>query len=141
FQRLYGTRPFRIDGHHHLHLCPNVAWTGLLPAGTVVRRNFSFPKGEKSVVNRWYRGVTDRLLARRHILTDYFCSLAPLQPEARSQHIFSLANSYTVEVGTHPAHLEELTFLISDEMASMMGSATLALPHPLQSGAGVIQVR
>ena len=42
FERLYGRAPNRIDGHHHAHLCANVVLAGLLPAGTIVRRNFSF---------------------------------------------------------------------------------------------------
>src|ERR1035438_5912401 len=37
--RLYGAGPERLDGHHHMHLCANVLWGKLLPAGTVVRRN------------------------------------------------------------------------------------------------------
>src|SRR5262249_57956392 len=52
FRRLYGTNPARIDGHHHMHLCANVVLQGLLPTGTVVRRNFSFRTGEKGIVNR-----------------------------------------------------------------------------------------
>ena len=45
YRRLYGTEPQRIDGHHHMHLCANVLQGGLLPAGTVVRRNFSVSAG------------------------------------------------------------------------------------------------
>src|SRR5271165_4366923 len=54
FRRLYGSAPERIDGHHHLHLCANVQRAQLLPAGTLLRRNFSFQAGEKSWLNRSY---------------------------------------------------------------------------------------
>ena len=47
FRRLYGSDPDRLDGHHHMHLCANVLFRGLLPPGTLVRRNFSFQAGEK----------------------------------------------------------------------------------------------
>src|SRR5262249_4676832 len=101
FVRLYGREPRRIDGHHHMHLCMNVVLGNLLPPGTVVRRHFSFEAGEKSWVNRLYRGTTDRALGRRHKMTDRFFSLPPLEP-ARLEKIFSAARNLRVEVETHP---------------------------------------
>jgi len=68
FRRLYGAEPDRIDGHHHMHLCANVFLGELMPAGTLVRRNFSFAPGEKSWINRFYRKSLDRRLKRRHRL-------------------------------------------------------------------------
>jgi chitin disaccharide deacetylase len=113
FRRLYGEKPKRIDGHHHMHLCANVLLGGLLPEGTNVRRNFSFAPGEKSLGNRLYRKIADRILARRHHLTDYFFSLAPIEPQ-RIEKIFSLARQFTVEVETHPVNPDEYTFLLPD---------------------------
>jgi chitin disaccharide deacetylase len=107
YRRLYGTRPNRIDGHHHMHLCANVLLGGLLPGGTIVRRNFSFQPGEKSLWNRLYRAGVDRKLARRHGLVDFFFSLPPLEPPSRLQRIFSLANEFMVEVETHPVRSDE----------------------------------
>ena len=66
FIRLYGVPAARIDGHHHMHLCANMLLQGLLPLNTIVRRSFSFEVGEKSVWNRYYRRLVDRMLARRH---------------------------------------------------------------------------
>ena len=140
FCRLYGRRPDRVDGHHHMHLCANVLWAGLLPAGTVARRNFSFQPGEKSLCNRAYRGVTDRLLARRHRLTDYFFSLPPLEPAGRLQHIFSLARHAIVEVETHPVHAPEYRFLTEGGMLASAGDVPVAsrftVPLPAQAPAG-----
>ena len=116
FARLYGALPERIDGHHHMHLCSNVLLGKLLPAGTMVRRNFSFQPGEKSLYNRLYRRIVDRKLARRHRLTDYFFSLAPLDPPGRLQRIFSLARQSVVEVETHPVNADEYGFLIGDDI-------------------------
>lgn len=110
FSRIYGAAPMRIDGHHHMHLCANVLFGGLLPSGTIARRNFSFQPGEKSPGNRLYRRLTDCILARNHRLTDYFFSLPPLEP-TRLERIFSLARDYVVEVETHPANTEEHAFL------------------------------
>jgi chitin disaccharide deacetylase len=126
FRRLYGKAPERIDGHHHMHLCANVLLAGLLPAGTRVRRNFSFAPGEKSVWNRMYRRAVDGLLGRRHRLTDFFFSLPPLQPAARLQRIFSLAERFVVEVETHPPNPEEYRFLAGGEILRFTGDLPIA---------------
>jgi hypothetical protein len=111
FWRIYGYVPERFDGHHHMHLCPNVVLKGLLPTGTIVRRNFSFKPGEKSMANRWYRLVVDGVLARRHRLTDLFFSLTPLVPVRRLENICRLGQRYIIEVETHPVNPVEYKFL------------------------------
>lgn len=126
FCRLYGSQPGRLDGHHHMHLCANVLLGRLLPPGKVVRRNTSFPWGEKSWANRFYRRVTDHLLARRHRLADFFFSLTPLEPPARLQRIFSLARQFAVEVETHPANPEEYRFLLGSEISRLAGGVPVA---------------
>jgi len=121
FRRLYGTDPKRLDGHHHMHLCANVLWGRLLPTGTIVRRNFSFRPGEKSVANRLYRGLVDRMLARRHQLVDFLFSLVPLEPAHRLDRMASLARRYVVELETHPVNPEEYRFLTGGEILRQLG--------------------
>jgi hypothetical protein len=116
FRRIYGVVPERLDGHHHMHLCANVLFSRLLPPGTIVRRNFSFERREKSLWNRLYRRVVDRKLARRHRLVDFFFSLPPLELPGRLQRIFSLARQFAVEVETHPIEPEEYRFLAGGEV-------------------------
>lgn len=116
YGRLYGALPERIDGHHHMHLCANVIWGGLLPSGTTVRRNFSFQPGEKGLWNRLYRQAVDYMLARHHRMTDYFLSLAPFDPLDRLQKVFSLAQRHVVEVETHPVNAHEYRFLAGGEI-------------------------
>jgi len=116
FGRLYGVEPARIDGHHHMHLCANVLAGRLLPARTLVRRNFCFEPGEKSRLNRAYRRLVDRVLSRRHRLTDLFFSIQPMEPRARLDRICSLARTAIVELETHPAHLPEYRFLRSGDI-------------------------
>ena len=117
FFRLYGTSPDRIDGHHHMHLCANVLLGRLLPPGTLVRRNFSFQPGEKSLANRLYRKAVDHRLARRHRLVDFLFSLAPLETKGRLERIRSLAREFIVEVETHLVNGDEYRFLKGDEVA------------------------
>jgi predicted glycoside hydrolase/deacetylase ChbG (UPF0249 family) len=126
FSRLYGRLPGRIDGHHHMHLCANVLLARLLPAGIIVRRNFSFQPGEKSLCNRFYRRAVDRTLARRHHLTDFFLSLAPLELPGRLQRIFSLARRSVVELMTHPVNSEEYRFLAGGEIFRWTGDCPIA---------------
>lgn len=131
FERLYGMKPERIDGHHHAHLCANVLVQRLLPAGTVVRRNFSFQAGEKSVWNRMYRRLIDRALARRHHLADYFFSLAPMDAPSRLRRIFALAQNSVVEVETHPTEPSEYRFLRSGDIFDWLDGAVLGRPSIL----------
>jgi predicted glycoside hydrolase/deacetylase ChbG (UPF0249 family) len=126
FCRLYGAPPGRLDGHHHMHLCANVLLGRLLPPGTVVRRNFSFQPGEKSFGNRFYRKVVDRMLARRHCLTDFFFSLPPIDPPGPMQKIVSLAGDFIVEVAAHPADPEEYRLLAGGEIFRWAGDVSIA---------------
>jgi chitin disaccharide deacetylase len=116
FRRLYGKDPARLDGHHHMHLSANVLLQGLLPSGTIVRRNFTFQSSEKGIVNRTYRACVDRMLVRRHRLVDFLFNLAPLTPSNRIQRILSLARQHVIELETHPVLPEEFRFLMGGEM-------------------------
>jgi chitin disaccharide deacetylase len=121
YEKLYGSSPSRLDGHHHMHLCSNVMVQGLLPAGTQVRRNFSFLKNEKSSINIAYRKVVDSLLARRHTLTDFLFSLVPLVPSSRLCSIFALAQRFLVEVETHPVNPAEFNYLTDSKFWTQVG--------------------
>jgi hypothetical protein len=126
FGRLYGGSPQRIDGHHHVHLCANVLLGGLLPKGTLVRRNFSFLPGEKSLANRLYRKAIDNRLARRHQLVDFLFPLAPLEPRARLDRIVSVAQKNIVEVETHPVNPDEYRFLTGEEVVRWANGTPIA---------------
>jgi len=136
FERIFGCAPCRFDGHHHMHLCANVLIGRLMPAGAMVRRNFSFRAPEKGWVNRLYRRTIDRMLAKRYRLTDYFFSLPPLEPQSRIDEIFSIARGSIVEIETHPVNPEEYRFLTSDEILRMTCDLQIALrfTNPAQAG-------
>jgi predicted glycoside hydrolase/deacetylase ChbG (UPF0249 family) len=125
FQRLYGTAPARLDGHHHMHLCANVLLQRLLPVGTRVRRNLSFAAGEKSVANRAYRRCVDAALARRHRLTDYLFTLDALCGANRVEWAVRLARVHRVEIETHPAVSAEHAFLSSASMREWLSRIPL----------------
>ncbi len=131
YQRLYGEPASRLDGHHHMHLCANVQFQKLLPAGTTVRRNFSFAPGEKSALNRLYRRWQDRRLAKRHRVADFFFSLQPLDRPERLEKIVALASRFSVEVETHPVNRDEYAFLISGTLARQAGNPGIARSYAL----------
>ena len=116
YRRLYGAKPERLDGHHHMHLCANVLFGNLLPPGTIVRRHFSWESGEKRVRNALFRKFTNVVLARRYRLVDFLFSLPPLEPPARLQRIFSLASRFVVELEAHPVDPVEYQFLAGDQI-------------------------
>lgn len=132
YERLYGVPPRRVDGHHHMHLCANVIREDLLPAGLIVRRNFSFRSGEKSGLNRAYRGWIDRQLAERYQLTDYFFDLTPLRPPERLKRMFELGARANVEIETHPALYEEYRFLRGGELERYAGSVAVMRGYGLR---------
>ena len=142
FERLHGAAASRVDGHHHMHLCANVLRQKLLPAGIIVRRNFSFGPGEKGYINRLYRRRQDRGLARRHRLTDFFFALVPCAPR-RMERIFDLASRFNVEIETHPVNPEEYRFLVDGELLRYAGEGAVArgyIMRPLGRAPGVGEV-
>ncbi len=120
FARLFGKPPSHIDGHHHMHLCANVLFSNMIPAGMKIRRNFSFWFGEKSSLNRGYRALVDQWLARRYQLTDYFFDLTQCIQKKKLDRVAALAASGTVELMTHPIAQAEADYLLSNEFTGIL---------------------
>jgi predicted glycoside hydrolase/deacetylase ChbG (UPF0249 family) len=120
FQQLFGKRPSHIDGHHHMHLCGNMLWSSAIPAGTRMRRNFSFWPGEKGWMNRTYRAVVDHWLSRKYKLADYFFDLSQSIREKKLERVMVLAKSNTVELMTHPIVRMELEYLMSNQFQAIL---------------------
>jgi predicted glycoside hydrolase/deacetylase ChbG (UPF0249 family) len=129
FERLYRCVPPHVDGHQHQHLCSNVLFDQLIPAGLIVRRNFSFFRGEKSLWNRAYRHGVDRVLAKRYRLSDFFFSLEDCLNRGKLDAVYALASVRRVELMTHPVRPRELQYLMSDEYK--------ARAHSLLNGVGM----
>lgn len=117
FHRLYGKLPSHVDGHHHKHLCSNVLFGDLIPSGVKLRRSFFFWPGEKGWLNRAYRRLTDRSLARRYRSTDYFFGLSQCLGGERLARVLDLAKTSAVELMTHPVTPAEMRLLESDAYA------------------------
>jgi predicted glycoside hydrolase/deacetylase ChbG (UPF0249 family) len=137
FERLYGVPASRVDGHHHMHLCANVIAQQLIPDGTIVRRNFSFWPGEKSLANRMYRRWQDRTLARRHRLADYLFSLPQLKTRVQLERVIALAGHSSVEIETHPVNCDEYDILADKNTLFPVGRLMVARGYNLGSRKGV----
>lgn len=120
FERLYGRPPSHINGHHHMHLCANLLLSDMIPAGTKIRRNFSFWPGEKNWLNRSYRCVVDCWLARRYRLADYFFDLTQSIRDNKVDRVVALAATSKVELMTHPVVESESNYLMSDQFQAML---------------------
>lgn len=114
FTRIYGRAPSHFDGHQHMHLGTNMLLQKIIPAGKKVRRSFSFQRGQKNVVNRAYRQVVDRCLARRYRLTDSFFALAQHLETVSLKSVLDLARTTNVEIMTHTWNRPEYDLLMSD---------------------------
>jgi predicted glycoside hydrolase/deacetylase ChbG (UPF0249 family) len=134
FERLYGVPANRIDGHHHMHLCANVVAQKVLPAGTIVRRNFSYWPGERGYANRIYRQWQDRKLARRHRLTDYLFALPELELGGRAGRVMQLVGCSSVEIETHPVNANEYSLLSGSEIHFAEGPIKVARGYRLCLG-------
>jgi predicted glycoside hydrolase/deacetylase ChbG (UPF0249 family) len=119
FKRLYGIEPSHVDGHQHMHLCANMLVDEIIPKDKKVRRNFSFLKGEKSLVNRGYRHCVDKWLARRYRLTDYFFGLSTCLQRDGLERVLALAKTANVELMIHAIVPDEYSYLMSDAFGSM----------------------
>lgn len=122
FCRLYGDEPKRLDGHHHMHLCMNMLFSGKYPKGIKIRRNFSFGPSEKDPFNRFYRYLVDRWLTSRFQCTDYFFSITPIGQE-RLKRLVALSKHSDVEIMAHPGVDEEYRFLMSDHWSKLIPEA------------------
>ena len=131
FERLYGGLPGRIDGHHHMHLCSNVLFQKLLPGRTIVRRNFTFGPQDKSVGNRLYRALQDKVLNVRHRSTDSFFDLVPLERE-RLVKILDAARATCVEIEAHPGLEQQYEFLMSGGLQSVADDVETARGYHLR---------
>jgi predicted glycoside hydrolase/deacetylase ChbG (UPF0249 family) len=120
FCRIYGRQPSHFDGHQHMHLCANALFGGVIPAGSCVRRSFSFWAGEKSSWNRAYRRWVDGRLKQRFVVTDYFFALSRCLVGPRFGRVAELARTAPVELMTHPEKPDEKACLMSDRFRDVL---------------------
>ena len=122
YDRLYNSAPSHFDGHHHMHLCANMLIGGLIAKGHKVRRNFSFRRGEKSGINRFYRSLVDRHITRKYRSTDYLFSLPSCHKNGGLDSVVQLARTSNVELEAHPENPGDFEILAGDSFLRLISS-------------------
>lgn len=125
--RLFNRIPSHFDGHHHMHLCTNMILGSVIPQGSGVRRNFSFLRGEKSLLNRFYRRTVDAWLKRGYLVTDFFFGLPKVEKAQLLNKVTNLSMDSDVELMVHPE--TDFDYLISREYAQMLSSVRMGTYH------------
>ncbi len=136
FASLYERPPSHFDGHHHVHTCPSVVFSGALPANASLRPTFSFLPGEKGTANRLIRSGWNRYLRSRFLTATHFCDVQafgagadPRNREIRTE----LAQRTSVEVMSHPRQPADSALLLSDSWAAFLETVRVGTYEDLRN--------
>lgn len=119
FLRLYGRPPSHFDGHLHYHLSSNMLIDNVIPLGGILRRGFNFYFEERGILNRSYRRLINRWLARRYVLVDHFFSLKYCVEHDCLSFVADLAKVSKVELMVHTGQDREYEFLMGDDFTNL----------------------
>jgi predicted glycoside hydrolase/deacetylase ChbG (UPF0249 family) len=119
FEALYGRAPTHIDGHLHVHVCPNVALARTIPPGIGMRNALGGGPDPGGLMSRVI-AARQRVLFRHRLTTRHFLNITGLHPEfvdGGVRRLLGLARETSVEVMAHPGFGHEYTQLMSDDWA------------------------
>ena len=120
FLDTYGHEPTHWDGHHFLHLCPNVLLTPRFRTVDKVRKSLTFRPGERSSFNRAMRTIQNAFVERRHQTTDHVWLLS-----ATTRRHDGVHPGARVEAIVHPELPHQREILTSDAWASVLSDFKL----------------
>lgn len=129
FERLYGHPPRKLDGHLHVHLCPDVLLSRALPHDVWLRPVSTSAVGKAVPVLGALRHARERWLRNRFAMSDYFFSIESIHPVLGGSGLggaFDLAADANVEVMTHPSRPRELELLLSADWRRALSDRPLA---------------
>jgi chitin disaccharide deacetylase len=133
FERLYGAPPTRLDGHLHVHLCPDVLFSRALPREVWLRPARTAAVGRAVPVLGWLRRSRERWMRRRFAVSDYFFSIEDIHPQLGGSGLdgaLDLAAEASVEVMTHPSRPQELALLLSPQWRRALAERPLGAFPP-----------
>ena len=134
YRRLFGRDPEFFNGHHHLHLSPNMIVGRLPPPGSTVRRSEAFFKGEKKQLRRSYGRLVDAWVLRSRASSDAFFNLIPVDDRARLTRIVEIAKTSRVELMVHPWMPDNYEFLMGPAFEILTASVLLGNFSDLRPG-------
>jgi predicted glycoside hydrolase/deacetylase ChbG (UPF0249 family) len=127
FEELYGRAPTHIDGHQHVHVCPNVLFARALPPKTKVRRVLDRHASYSSRLSR-VRDARQALLNRRFTCTRWFYDISDVDPRGGPPEAAALLQrsvASPLEVMAHPGFPEERACLVSPEWEQALSGKPL----------------
>lgn len=124
FEELFGHPPPHLDGHNHVHVCPNVALAA--PLRAVQRRRdalWAWP-GTRSPMGA-ARAIRRALAYRDFLTTRFFFDVHELyqSPPGELERQIGAARSTSVEVMAHPGFPHELEALMSQRWEELLDGA------------------
>jgi predicted glycoside hydrolase/deacetylase ChbG (UPF0249 family) len=114
FEAVYATSPTHLDGHNHVHVCPNVLLSRAARRVAAARNTHSWSGRTPAAVAR---AVRRRAIRRRFGSTDHLFALPAVHPALGGeglQPMLELARHGSVELMVHPSRAEEYEVLMSD---------------------------
>lgn len=114
FESAYVTSPTHLDGHNHVHVCPNVLFSRTARRVAAVRNTHSWSARTPAALARAMRRHAIR---RRFRSTEHLFALSAVHPALGGeglQRMLELARRGSVELMVHPSRAEEYEVLMSD---------------------------
>ena len=127
FEDLYGRPPTHVDGHQHVHVCPNVFLARSLPSGIRMRGTLETYPLHRSA-HALARALRDRVIKLRFPGTDYFFDISEVDPRRRfglGRARLALAAHSAVEIMAHPRFAKERDCLMSPEWEDVLRQHSL----------------
>jgi predicted glycoside hydrolase/deacetylase ChbG (UPF0249 family) len=127
FAELYGGQPDHVDGHEHVHVCPNVLFSPAL-RGIARARTSQSPAEAAGAAARLGWRVKHAAVRRRFRTTDRFWSVQRLHPVLGGSGFpaaVALARTEAVEIMCHPGDPAEDALLASDSWRAALAGARL----------------
>jgi chitin disaccharide deacetylase len=127
FHELYGQPPTHLDGHNHVHVCPNVALAASLASIEKMRDGLSTWPSIRTAMGA-ARALRRALVSRRFLRTRYFLDIALLHrdfdPQERTERV-GRAGRASLEVMAHPGFPHEQRSLMSRDWGQLVEALPL----------------
>ena len=127
FKELYGKSPTHVDGHNHVHTCPNVALSAALAPIDKMRDGlWAWPSARSPMGAA--RAVRRALTSARFLRTRYFLDIAQLHRDLGAPKRLasvSRASRTSVEVMCHPGFSHERQELMAPEWSRLLEACPL----------------
>lgn len=138
FRVLYGQDPLHVDGHNHVHACPDVFLSGGLDRQTPMR-TAQTPAGRRRSPGNLVRAARTAAIKRRFQTPEYFFSIRNIHPEFGGKglaYVLELSDRASVEIMVHPGFPDEHGILMSDSWNRALDGRKLGSFRSLVGGRG-----